>query len=143
MLWNWYTIDSCFLASSWKITSTGAFAGSWYATTRVLQFPFQSHRAALEIFSLTLRPSAHDALGQANSRADIFHSIGVVFLVVSLELLRRGVKEYDRFLVNKHLSSQIATAPRSKMSDDGSPAPVTTAFDRGYRPTILEQAIRA
>lgn len=28
MLWNWNTIDSCFLASSWHITSAGMFAGS-------------------------------------------------------------------------------------------------------------------
>jgi copper transporter 1 len=28
MLWNWYTIDACFLARSWKITSTAMFAGS-------------------------------------------------------------------------------------------------------------------
>jgi copper transporter 1 len=28
MLWNWYTIDSCFLARSWHITSRGMFAGS-------------------------------------------------------------------------------------------------------------------
>ncbi|KAI9887362.1 MAG: Copper Transporter integral membrane protein that functions in high affinity copper transport [Watsoniomyces obsoletus] len=28
MLWNWYTIDSCFIARSWRIRSRGAFAGS-------------------------------------------------------------------------------------------------------------------
>lgn len=28
MLWNWYTIDSCFIARSWRIRSSGAFAGS-------------------------------------------------------------------------------------------------------------------
>ncbi|EAW11386.1 high-affinity Cu transporter CTR3 [Aspergillus clavatus NRRL 1] len=28
MLWNWYTIDSCFIARSWRITSNGMFAGS-------------------------------------------------------------------------------------------------------------------
>ena len=28
MLWNWYTVDSCFLARSWHIRSHGAFAGS-------------------------------------------------------------------------------------------------------------------
>ena len=28
MLWNWYTVDSCFIASSWHVTSRGAFAGS-------------------------------------------------------------------------------------------------------------------
>ncbi|KAF9884316.1 Copper Transporter integral membrane protein that functions in high affinity copper transport [Aspergillus nanangensis] len=28
MLWNWNTIDACFLSSSWHITSSGMFAGS-------------------------------------------------------------------------------------------------------------------
>ena len=28
MLWNWYTIDSCFLARSWHVTSAGEFAVS-------------------------------------------------------------------------------------------------------------------
>lgn len=28
MLWNWYTIDACFLSSTWHITSHGMFAGS-------------------------------------------------------------------------------------------------------------------
>ncbi|KAK3301846.1 Ctr copper transporter [Chaetomium strumarium] len=105
MLWNWNTIDSCFIASSWKITSHGVFAGS---------------------------------------------CIGVVLLVVVLELLRRAVKEYDRFLINRYLSSQVsqvaaADSPK-RMSNEGGPAPTCAAADcsnKGYRPTILEQAIRA
>lgn len=28
MLWNWYTVDSCFIASSWHVRSSGAFAGT-------------------------------------------------------------------------------------------------------------------
>ncbi|KAM0333980.1 hypothetical protein ACHAQA_000998 [Verticillium albo-atrum] len=28
MLWNWYTIDSCFLAESWHVTNNGSFAAS-------------------------------------------------------------------------------------------------------------------
>src|SRR4051812_39194195 len=28
MLWNWYTIDSCFISKSWHVTSAGMFAGS-------------------------------------------------------------------------------------------------------------------
>jgi copper transporter 1 len=28
MLWNWYTVDTCFLSSSWHNTSKGMFAGS-------------------------------------------------------------------------------------------------------------------
>jgi copper transporter 1 len=28
MLWNWNTVDSCFISESWHITSKGMFAGS-------------------------------------------------------------------------------------------------------------------
>lgn len=28
MLWNWYTIDTCFIARSWHVRSRGGFAGS-------------------------------------------------------------------------------------------------------------------
>lgn len=28
MLWNWTTLDACFLAKSWHVTSKGMFAGS-------------------------------------------------------------------------------------------------------------------
>ncbi|MCJ1313454.1 Copper Transporter integral membrane protein that functions in high affinity copper transport [Agyrium rufum] len=28
MLWNWYTIDACFLSASWHVTSKSMFAGS-------------------------------------------------------------------------------------------------------------------
>ena len=28
MLWNWYTIDACFLSRTWHIRSKGAFGGS-------------------------------------------------------------------------------------------------------------------
>ncbi|KAK0609241.1 Ctr copper transporter [Immersiella caudata] len=80
MLWNWNTIDSCFIASTWKITSTGMFAGS---------------------------------------------CIGVILLVMSLEFLRRSVKEFDRFLLRKH-------------AETGALSPVG-----GYRPKIWEQAVRA
>jgi copper transporter 1 len=98
MLWNWNTIDSCFLASSWKITSDGVFAGS---------------------------------------------CIGVVLLVIALEMLRRGVKEYDRYLIAKHIKSQVETVSPKSMSDEGSPAPPRAVSAQGYRPTVMEQAIRA
>ena len=53
MLWNWFVIDSCFLARSWHVRSKGAFAAS---------------------------------------------CIGVVFLVISLEMVRRVQREYDGYL---------------------------------------------
>jgi copper transporter 1 len=98
MLWNWNTIDSCFIASSWKITSTGVFAGS---------------------------------------------CIGVVLLVISLEMLRRAVKEYDRFLINKHIRSQANRGSSKAATDEGSPVPASAGVATGYRPKIYEQAIRA
>ncbi len=98
MLWNWNTIDSCFLASSWKITSTGVFAGS---------------------------------------------CIGVALLVISLEMLRRGVKEYDRFLISKHIKSQPSRGFPKSMADECSVSPSCATTANGHRPTILEQSIRA
>ncbi|KAK4223436.1 Ctr copper transporter family-domain-containing protein [Podospora fimiseda] len=119
MLWNWNTIGSCFIASSWKITSNSVFAGS---------------------------------------------CIGVLLLTMSLEALRRAVKEWDRYLIKKHLKElQEAAAhhghhghgtAKGSGSDDGSekgpnaPTPAAGACPRsgatmGYRPNIWEQAVRA
>ncbi|KAI1452826.1 Ctr-domain-containing protein [Annulohypoxylon moriforme] len=105
MLWNWNTIDACFLASSWHIRSSGMFAGS---------------------------------------------CIGVILLTMSLEFLRRTVKEYDRYLVRKHTSIAVAAMPSSSKDSDSkdaiaSPAPINQGIGNpgGFRPTIFEQAIRA
>ncbi len=96
MLWNWYTIDSCFIASTWKITSPGMMAGS---------------------------------------------CIGVILLTMSLELLRRTVKEYDRLLLRQHAAS-VATGTSSP-TKAGSENGVVPAPAAGYRPKVWEQAIRA
>lgn len=64
MLWNWYTVDSCFLSSTWHVKSKGAFAGS---------------------------------------------CIGVIFLVIALEGLRRFQREFDRYL---HRANARASAPQ-------------------------------
>ncbi|KAL1837213.1 hypothetical protein VTJ49DRAFT_4114 [Mycothermus thermophilus] len=104
MLWNWNTVDACFISSTWKIRSAGMFAGS---------------------------------------------CIGVILLVMSLEMLRRAVKEYDRYLINKHLASQgqsrrPVSSSGKAASDEGSPAPVcVTVAGQGYRPALFEQAVRA
>jgi solute carrier family 31 (copper transporter), member 1 len=94
MLWNWYTVDSCFIASTWHITSEGMFAGS---------------------------------------------CIGVILLTMSLEFMRRTVKEYDRYLIRKNVSAASADS-----NSDSSPKPDSKlGLPGGYRPTIFEQAIRA
>lgn len=100
MLWNWYTVDSCFIARSWHVTSRGMFAGS---------------------------------------------CVGVVLLTMSLELLRRAVKEYDRYLVRSHSQHSrvlLAREESSKMAS-GSPAPVAEEAAGGFRPNVFQQAVRA
>ncbi|KAF2703136.1 Ctr-domain-containing protein [Pleomassaria siparia CBS 279.74] len=106
MLWNWYTVDSCFLASSWHNTSKGMFAGS---------------------------------------------CIGVIFLVISLEMLRRAGKEYDRYILAQYTQSSTSAHASSISSTAGlsttnfakdSPAPSHTPVKR-FRPSVAQQAVRA
>lgn len=97
MLWNWNTIDSCFISSSWRVTSSGMFAGS---------------------------------------------CIGVILLVLSLEFLRRAVKEFDAFLVRQHRARPVpSAAPSTRHSSDQLDA--APAVDPGFHPTVVQQAIRA
>jgi solute carrier family 31 (copper transporter), member 1 len=112
MLWNWNTIDACFISSSWQITSDGHFAGS---------------------------------------------CIGVVLLVMTLEGLRRAVKEYDHYLLRQHAAKQVGYQPKpenpSKLKADDKVAATcgnhvvageaAAARVVAFRPNVLQQAIRA
>ncbi|KAJ5758452.1 hypothetical protein N7520_005608, partial [Penicillium odoratum] len=93
MLWNWNTVDSCFIAESWHITSKGMFAGS---------------------------------------------CIGVIFLVICLEFLRRLGKEYDRFLSRQH---ELAVANTESESSVEAFCPKNRPLT--FTPSILQQSIRA
>ena len=78
MLWNWYTVDACFISSTWQVTSHGMFAGS---------------------------------------------CIGVIFLVISLEFLRRLQKEYDQHIAYHKSQSQyrqVRPLSENRKHDDDS-----------------------
>ena len=111
MLWNWNTVGTCFISSTWHVRSSGMFAGS---------------------------------------------CIGVILLAMSLELMRRAVKEYDRYLIRKHAATATTRSPVTSVGSSGEDnsqkgalatnpmAPVQCAgHSKGFRPTIFEQAIRA
>ena len=101
MMWNWYTVDSCFISSTWHNTSSGMFAGS---------------------------------------------CIGVILLVMSLEFLRRSVKEYDAYLIRKHCTPILSVTQQGTRKDSGSRSPMRDAAvlpSIDYRPNIMEQTIRA
>ncbi|TIA76250.1 hypothetical protein E3P91_00097 [Wallemia ichthyophaga] len=76
--------------------------------------------------------------------------IGVFFIVVAIEALRRFGREYDRKLVNDYRKSQASAgntsmAPDADAKGDVGPAPVLvgTGQLRPFRPTLSQQFIRA
>ena len=64
---------------------------------------------------------------------------------MSLEFLRRSVKEYDRYLVAKHVAARGHASPDSgsAIQPGKNGAAVVHAPFTGYRPNVFEQAIRA
>lgn len=115
MLWNWYTIDSCFIARSWHVRSRGGFAGT---------------------------------------------CIGIVFLGMAVELVRRLQREYDRFIYAQHLKKlESGAGPEmNAMSPEGtinkgnniiSQNFISKMFAQNsiipasFSPSIWQQAIRA
>lgn len=103
MLWNWNTVDSCFIAESWHVTSKGMFAGS---------------------------------------------CIGVILLVMTLEFLRRAVKEFDAYLIRQHeIKFQASDAAHGAASDsskhDSAAAAACAVPVPPFRPNVFQQAIRA
>ena len=106
MLWNWYTIDACFISHSWHITSNGMFAGS---------------------------------------------CIGVILLVMSLECLRRGAREFDRYIVRRQaqMISQGENHPgRNTLFENNNKttanvAPICVTITKVFRPNISQQLVRA
>lgn len=48
MLWNWYTVDTCFIALSWHVRSKGGFAGSCIGVFFLVMSAQWLHRVARE-----------------------------------------------------------------------------------------------
>lgn len=55
MLWNWNTVDACFLSSSWHITSRGMFAGSCIGVLLLVMLLELLRRMAKEYDALLVR----------------------------------------------------------------------------------------
>lgn len=80
--------------------------------------------------------------------------ISVICLVMTLELLRRLTKEYDRYLIRRHTGSsnivRVNVAPNKAEDQGSSSSSIHTPHDSlvasrsaGFRPSIIEQATRA
>ncbi|GAB0144808.1 hypothetical protein EsHS_00005265 [Epichloe bromicola] len=92
--------------------------------------------------------------------------IGVFLLTLSLEFLRRSIKEYDRYLIRQHVSKcqavSVSVAVSPAAAGAGSSTPTTDSLHGGaaktpataitspsrgavppFRPSVLQQAVRA
>lgn len=71
MLWNWYTVDSCFIARSWHVKSKGAFAGSCIGVFLLVVVSQWLHRFAREYdAALIAKYSSAQPLSKATSEED-------------------------------------------------------------------------
>ncbi|KAI4100888.1 MAG: hypothetical protein L6R37_005203 [Teloschistes peruensis] len=128
MLWNWYTVDSCFISSTWHITSKGKFAGSCIGVICLV--------VVLEALRRMQREYDRFLIKQAQAHADRIHSStrenGSDFERSPVIEANQGLKDQDN-----HVS--IVRKSSSPMSSKGT----TLAAPLQYKPTIVQQAVRA
>ncbi|KAG7140817.1 Copper transport protein ctr4 like [Verticillium longisporum] len=65
MLWNWQTIDSCFISESWHVTSTGMFAGSCIGVVLLVLSLEALRRAGKEYDRYLIRSHAAGVVARA------------------------------------------------------------------------------
>jgi len=130
MLWNWNTIDTCFIAKSWHIRSSGMFAGSCIGVVLLVMLLEFLRRAGKEYDAFLVRKhSSKVATVAGNSlsaRDDIAPSAspGTVSKSGSSSPDVQTTKD-----VNGHPQCQYR--------------PVAGAVSNKYRPTLVEQLVRA
>lgn len=66
MLWNWYTIDSCFIARSWHVKSKGGFAGSCIGVFFLVVAAQWLHRFCRELDKSFVRKHLANKLASEN-----------------------------------------------------------------------------
>jgi copper transporter 1 len=113
MLWNWYTVDACFIASSWHITSKSMFAGSCIGVILLVMSLEFLRRTSKEYDAYLLRQHQRASAASASTATDNSHSLS------SEQEKGAGV-------------SVAISAPTTILK-------TTTSF----RPNVLQQAIRA
>lgn len=68
MLWNWYTIDTCFIARSWHVKSRGMFAGSCIGVFFLVFASQWLHRFCREYdFAIIRRKQVNDTILESSS----------------------------------------------------------------------------
>ncbi|KAL5359344.1 Ctr copper transporter family-domain-containing protein [Aspergillus floccosus] len=118
MLWNWNTIDACFLSESWHITSRGMFAGSCVGVICLVICLEFLRRVGREYDTFIVR--------RARLRAQYF--------VLPSESTKPAA------------ASSSSAAASTDANDDGTATPASQTDKTQYtpvRPTLVEQVVRA
>lgn len=126
MLWNWDTVDACFLSSTWHIHTTGQ------SPLFVLLHPRDCRSHSNSVWSSICRHH-HRHLLQFVLLVEINQNLLISAapehaVVALIELVRRFGREYDRRCISAHLAklsihgtppSASSTAQLNKSDSDG------------------------
>lgn len=126
MLWNWNTIDACFLSSTWHITSKGMFAGSCIGVILLVMSLEFLRRVGREYDAFIIR--------RARLRSQYLDPI--------------TKSSTSTANVNTGSGSSSSKAPDTNTTPNNDSTPYTSREDTakrsdGFRPTPIEQTIRA
>ncbi|KAF2720956.1 Ctr copper transporter [Polychaeton citri CBS 116435] len=119
MLWNWNTIDSCFIARSWHVQSTGAFAGT--------------------CIGMILLVMVMEALRRASKEYDAYI---VLSRSRSVTGVRRKTSDDQAVLTNNAGIPKTATSSTNPLEVVSVPFRSQQA-PPSFRPNVFQQSIRA
>ncbi|GME57939.1 CTR copper transporter protein [Neofusicoccum parvum] len=136
MLWNWYTIDACFLAESWHITSRGMFAGSCIGVILMVMLLEFLRRTAKEYDRLLLRQYQRAIFAETSSSGSSTPQQAPAPAAPAPISCCDGADSIESSEKNDppKPAAAITTAARAAF-----PVRRTTRF----RPNVMQQAIRA
>lgn len=119
MLWNWHTIDACFLAESWHIHSASAFAGLCIGVVLMVMLLEALRRVAKFYDQYLVRLHRHQAISAA------VHSAG-----------RRSVSSTRDTPSSASMTSASARRLLAEKAHIVSPT-------ANFRPNFIQQGVRA
>ncbi|KAJ5661197.1 uncharacterized protein N7484_000569 [Penicillium longicatenatum] len=160
MLWNWYTIDSCFLSRSWHIRSKGAFAGACIGAILLVIALEALRRAGRDYESFILRRARlrHMYLSGPSSGAPAGQGVKAKFQKIISGAQGNSTAHYndgpsgDDLITpvkNSSLRPKTSHENNGLSQKDSIPGVDKTSHNIGranfgpYRPSPMEQLIRA
>lgn len=116
MLWNWNTVDSCFISRSWHVTSSGMFAGSCIGVLLLVMLLELLRRMVKEYDALLVRKHSTSANNSTYVAAAV---------------------------AGRAQQSTTGSSGSKDRHDLHDVQPVSAVRSARFRPTVPEQAVRA